>query len=381
MKKIKFSIATSWDKGLIDALSLINKGNDKAQVDEFYGSFKTGVVGSGRPSWRLPHVSHDQATGFITHAHRNGFKFNWTLNAPDFKGKEDDAEWVKKVYDLLKWLSEIGVDILTIAHPFLINIVKKDFPEFKVTLSVIAGVDTVDKAIEFEDLGVDKINLNPHTINRDFETIAQIRSAVNCKLILYANIPCLDKCPKRDDHYRLFGYMSQKDIADSGNIRDPFIVRCSLKYLREPVQLLKSPFIRPDDISIYNDIGINRFKLSDRSEKTDFLVRTAKAYLQQNYNGDLFALVFRGGSKIKAGIIAEMPEYKHLEVPIVIDNCLLSELDFKNKIKTLKGSDLEKFYNEATERAVTVTDCNALKKIEHLLNQINTKYNNQEAKQ
>ncbi len=346
-----YSLATSWDDGLVKAVFTLNQHCSSRKVTELYGSFQTSITGSGRPPHRLPAVSHKKAREHIRYANKYGLGFNYIMNTPHFRGKENDPQWGTDVKQFITDLKMMGVSSLTITSPFLITIVKKEFPSFKINLSLIAGVSTVEEARRYEDMGVDVINLDPHTINRDFDRIKNIIDAVNCEIELYANIPCLSNCRNRDKHYELVGYSSQEGYPNKVVV-DPLMAGCSLEYLNDPVQLLRSPFIRPEDVPEYKKLGVEVFKLSDRSETTTFLSTTAKAYMELSYKGNLFDLIFRKGRKFKVGIKSLHPEIVDREIPIVIDNSKLTELNFLQQIKVLKGKALDEFYEEATCQAV-----------------------------
>lgn len=362
---INFSSATSWDDKLIFQLAALNQKNSdrKVKVGEIYGSLKVSLVGSGRPSYRLPDVSWEQMAEHIKFAHQYDIKFIYVMNAPDFYEQEKDQRWMKKLLEFIEQLEKTGVDHLTITHPRLISLIKNKFPRFKIYLSLIAGVDTVEKAKEYETMGVDIIHLNPHTINRNFRMIEKIIQSINVPVVLYANIPCLDHCPWRDEHYKFFGHASQVENNSATVTTDPFVTRCSLEYLNHPVQLLKSPFIRPEDVEEYHNLGVHHFKLSDRSESTEFLVKTATAYLQGEYHGNLFDLIFRSGSKFKVGIKSRYPEIVDLPVPIMINNDQLTQLGFLRQIKQLSGQKLKNFYQLATKQCVIVGDVSKLKQL------------------
>jgi collagenase-like PrtC family protease len=63
------------------------------------------------------------------------------------------------------------------------------------------------------------------------------------------------------------------------------------------VELLKSPWIRPEDITHYEEIGYHHFKITERFKRTPLLLEHVKAYEQRRYEGnllDLFTLPRRG---------------------------------------------------------------------------------------
>ena len=195
-----------------------------------------------------------------------------------------------------------------------------------------------------------------------------IRRSVRCGFELYANIPCLDHCPRRVAHYEYSARASQQ----TGNpeiSQDPFLMRCSHAFLSEPVEFLRSPFIRPEDVSAYGEVGINILKLSDRTESTEFLLRTARAYADRKYDGNLFDLIFRSGRKIRSGLGFARPELAVREIPVVIRNRVLDELDFIDKIQRLRPAELDEFYRTAAARAVEFTEAKSIEAWRDILQQ------------
>jgi collagenase-like PrtC family protease len=409
---LQFSIATCWDDALLDGLVALQREHPRARFVEVYGAHRTNITGHGRPAYRLPEVSAEVFERHVRRARELGLRFNYVMNAPDFGGRETSVAWLGEVSRWLKYLAECGVTGVTISHPDLLQFVKREFPDFRLNVSVITGVDTVAEARRFEDIGADVINLNPFTINRDFDSLRAIRQAVDCELELYANIPCLDRCPRRDAHYRYSGRASQaaggqgeginsdgrgdfpspagageggaiapgegcRESTNSygqGEVRvrreglapgaavteDPFLMHCSHTFLSNPVEFLRSPFIRPEDVPAYRQIGMDFIKLSDRTEGTAFLLQTAKAYAAGHYDGNLFDLIFRSGRKIRAGLGWVQPGAPAQPIPVIIRNSVLTELKFIEQIKKLRGAKRAEFYTRAAARAVSVTNPQAV---------------------
>jgi len=348
----KFSIATSWDPGLLQGLAALGVEH-AVRFEEVFGSFRQGLVGSARQAYRLPAVSIEDIAGHIRDAEDVGIGYVHLLNAPEISGRIADRHWRARLAKHLEELHGIGVRSLTIANEDLLRFVLESFrAQFRIKLSLIAGVDTVDRAREVEDLGVDVITLSPFSVNRDFERLGAIRASVACELELYANIPCLHECPLWGRHYRYLG-LTTLIGRPSEPEPDPYLQYCSRVFLEDPVQLVKSPFIRPEDVEQYFAIGIDRLKLSDRAEPTAFLLRTAAAYASGRFSGNLFELVFRSGSKFRAAL-GPGSLMAHEPVPIIIDNDKLTSLDFLERIRSTRGCALESFYLEAAARAVTL---------------------------
>jgi collagenase-like PrtC family protease len=172
---LQYSIAKSWSDALLNELVSLNRAHKHTRFSEVYGAHRTSITGGGRPSYRLPQVDRDVFERHVRDARRLGLRFNYVMNAPDFGGLEKSPEWLRDVSGYLEYLASCGVSGVTIAHPVLLQFVKREFPDLRINVSLIAGVDTVAAARKFEDLGVDVINLNPFTINRDFDLLHAIR--------------------------------------------------------------------------------------------------------------------------------------------------------------------------------------------------------------
>lgn len=357
---VSYSLATSWDDRLLDGVAALNAAPAaRGRVTEVYGSHRQTIVGGGRPSYRLPEVSSGHFARHLAATQAAGLRFNYVLNAPDLGGRDADPAWVHGVIEDVGKLIGAGVHSLTIASEPLLRLARREFPGVRIHLSLIAGVDRVDEARRFEDLGVDVIILSPFTVNRDFATLRAIRAAVQCDLELYANIPCLDRCPMREPHYRLSARgsrLGERHYLDD----DPFLRTCSHDYLSDPVEFLRSPFIRPEDVGVYRELGIDVIKLSDRTESTAFLLATARAYLDERFDGNLFDLIFRAGQKFRAGLGRQRDAAAGLPLPIRIDNQALSRLDFIGQITSLHEPELSAFYRHATQTAVQLPEASVL---------------------
>jgi hypothetical protein len=157
-------------------------------------------------------------------------------------------------------------------------------------VSVIAHVNSVQRARFFEALGADSITLD-FNINRDFRLLEKIRKAVKCRLILVANDACLYQCPFRYYHYNLLAHSTQPYNPLQGFYIDYCIVRCTIEKFGNPAEIIRSRWIRPEDTHFYEDIGIDSLKLSGRRMSTRWLVNVGRAYSEKRYDGNLFDIL------------------------------------------------------------------------------------------
>jgi len=340
---ISYSIGTNFDSKLIKKIDGLNAKCFDSRVVEVYGSLPAGSVGSGRVCNSLPQISKVDIGKHIDIVHSYGLKFNYLVNAfcgdKDLSG--DFAEEVCGLYDL-------GIDSITLADNKLIELARKIFPDLDVNVSLIRGVENVEDAKRYSDMGVKSVYLNQHSVNRDGRTIERVVEAVDCDVRLYANVSCLDRCPVRKQHY---DYVSGR----ASGKRDPFLGWCIERYLENPVELLKSPFIRPENIGNYVDLGVSHFKLSDRREPTAALVNVVESYLSGKlssvFEGNLFRMLFRDGRKWTQAYGSEgMGEVGLPDV--YIDNDVLTREGFGEKVLDLRGGELKKFYEGLTGLAV-----------------------------
>lgn len=235
-------------------------------VYEAYGSLRTGAIGSARPAACLPETTVEHARRHVALAHELGMAFNYIINAPCMGNMEFDADGRRAIREYLEMVDNLGVDMVTVAIPYLIEIIKHDFPHLQVKSSEIANVNTAQRAQYFvNDLGVDALTLEI-VINRDFRVLRSIRRAVSpeIELEVVVNPACLYQCPYHDYHNTIVGHTGQESHPLQGYYMDYCMMRCIPVHLSRPAELIKARWIRPEDMVEYEAIGIDRFKISNR---------------------------------------------------------------------------------------------------------------------
>ena len=259
-------------------------------VGELFGCLPQTPVGSGRPRLVLPKVDADGARAHIEAARAKGIGFNYVLNAPCMGNMEYDKAAHGALLEHLAWIDGLGVDAVTVTIPYLLRLIKKQFPRLKVKVSVIAHVNTVAMARQLEDLGADEINLD-YMLNRDFRRLHAIRKAVSCELSLLVNDLCLYQCPYRQYHYNITGHSTQKEHPLQGAYFDFCMISCTIEKLTHPEQLIRARWIRPEDLQRYEEIGFQRFKVSGRNMSSAWITRAVRAYADRSYPGNLGELL------------------------------------------------------------------------------------------
>ena len=282
-----FSLAANYDPELDPALAAY-------PVDEVYGKFPADGVSGGRPRYLATPLSEVDLGRYINLLNRHDIAFNYLLNGACFGNREWTRPWQKRVTALLSKLGNLGVHRVTVSTPFLLELVKRRFPEFKVRVGIYAQVDTPRRARFWEELGADAITLESFSINRDFRRLAAIRQAVSCFLQLIANYVCFLNCPLQTYHQNGFAHASDDT---STLFIDYCFLRCSRLRLSDPSQFIKSAWIRPEDLAAYEAMGYTTFKLLERGIPSAELLRRVKAYSERRFSGNLAELLLSYGFK------------------------------------------------------------------------------------
>jgi len=277
---MRLLVPTNWDPALIEPLSRL-----EADID-LYGVLSTSLIGTGGSSPDNVDMAKGQAQEYIKKSHAAGLKFDYLLNAPSMSNMEWDKRTHRELLEHLDWISSIGVDSVTVTIPYLVELIKRQFPRLKIRISTIAHVHNVARARFFESLGADSINLDFH-VNRDFRTLEAIPKAVKCEIIVLANNLCLYQCPYEYYHHDGLGHASQSYNPVHGCYIDYCTIRCTLDRLTDMSENIKCRWIRPEDLHLYEEIGIEMFKISGRAMPTERILKAATAYSSRHYEGNL----------------------------------------------------------------------------------------------
>lgn len=256
------------------------------QVGSLYGSLPSDP--SLRAKRWLPQVGPEQFEAYVQRARDLGIAFIYTLNTRSQGSWEFTAQGQRWLAERLGWLSEIGVEGVVTANPYIMELVKRRFPELQVHVSTLADVDDVDKARFFEDLGADAIYLPEYT-NRHFRFLRKVALRVRCRLVVTLNLGCVPRCPIRGYHTSCISQSAHS--LDDGHFVDYSMMKCTLLKLLDPAQLIKGPWVRPEDLGLYEELGIHEFKVAGREQGAEWILRAVRAYAFRRYDGYLNDLV------------------------------------------------------------------------------------------
>ncbi len=306
------TVPTTFTASFLEGLAAMREAPavPEHRVVELYGSFPSSVAGSGRPSKYLPELDAPGLARHVAAARRLGIRFRYLLNAPCLGNSEYTPEGRAAIRELLATVRDAGVEAVTVAIPLLVEWIREDFPEFDIKASTLAYATTVRQVQALARLGCRSVCLDIDA-NRDFELLRTMVAHGGAKVELIANPACLLSCAYRFYHNQCAGHGSQDSVAteaqlarsegeapqpdeghSGGTPYGPYcLLRCHLDKLRDPVELLKTPWIRPEDLRIYQELGIASAKLAGRGLAEEKLLSLIGAYVAGRHEGNLAELI------------------------------------------------------------------------------------------
>lgn len=296
----EFKLGTNFDMDVLESIINLNGISQNGKVTEMYGSDRAHSKLAARPGFRLPDVSKEHIEEYVKHAKEAGINFNYTANSIIPMGsKAEIVNHLSFIVDFVGWLESIGVYRITVANPMMLEIIRNiAHSDIEIEASTIMHIDTITQIkYLYEKYGVRKIcaNLNK---TRDFEWLEKAAEYCNKNgiiLELMANEFCgvggdnyATHCVYRDSCY--ICHATNESLEDTMTLNEYPMKFCTNSRNQNPANWLRLRFIRPEDIKVYNEIGINHFKITGRTGTTAYIVRTISAYLNQNYVGNLLNL-------------------------------------------------------------------------------------------
>ncbi len=299
MKKLK--VPTDFTEELLLSYARLNdtyKSNG-AVIDEIFGSHYNGVLGSGRPSNTIPSPSDEQLKEHIACAHSLGIRFDYLLNAFCIGDIDMEPGFLNRLGKLLDFLADAGVDIITVANPFVLEFINQHY-DFELATSLYTWARTSEQMEDLERMGANSITIC-QDIQRDISLIRELRAASRLELIVIVNPICKLNCPWRFYH----GAVNAHVIDPGTPWTAPmfyFWQLCFQQRFSDLAEVIKTPWIRPEDIDTYAALGIDVFKIQGRRFKSETLVQLAETYLSGSFEGDLFQLIFAPEEMVDVGL-------------------------------------------------------------------------------
>lgn len=323
-----FSLATNFEDDLIDKIK--NKN-----VYEVYGRLVNDPLCGGRQSNTFSKLTKEKFETHVKKIRDAGINFNYLLNGACLGNRESSSYWQEEVISFIKYLESVGVNSLTITNPLLLELVKKNFPQFICRISTFACINNLEKAKSWQNLGADIICVDFTTINRDFNMLKLMAKELKCKIELLCTNSCLKDCIYIQTHTNCNAHASTATDSTKSNSIDWCLLNCQKTLIENPLEYIRSPWIRPEDLCFYEQIGIEHYKLTERDFPTKELIKRLDAYNNGSYNGNLLDLIQGHGWMNKKTI----PETKITKLTQF--NNIYEVID---EIKKIRGLERERKY-------------------------------------
>lgn len=344
-------VPTNWDPALIPEF-------ERFRVDEVYGKFSYDLTGGGRAAYITKPISRKRCAEYIQEIRKRGIRFNYLLNSMCLDNQEQSRSWRKKMFLFLEWLGNRGVDSVTVTIPYLLDVIKRHFPHFKVGIGTGAQVDSAARAKYWEGLGADAITLSEITVNRNFRILRSIRAAVRCKLQLIANNGCLQGCPFAFYHAVCNAHASQSSRKNALFI-DYCRLQCRHEVYSDVSNFLKLNWIRPEDIGFYGRLGVDSIKLVDRVMPTAYLRTVLSAYSRQSYEGNLLDILtgMLGTSRYRLGELFSKARFFFHPFQVNVFSFFFAFSKLKNCAVYVDNKGLDGFIENISRINCGDTDC------------------------
>lgn len=285
---MEYMVACNWESDLLDKI-------DYPGVKTLFGGLPSALVSSGRPSFMINNLNHEEVKEYIRRVHAKGWTFDYNINSTCMSNMEFTPEGHKNLLKYIEDILELGVDSLTVSMPTVMGLINKHFPGTRMKVSTYQKVDSVAMAQRFEELGADVIMLSEH-INRDFKLLSAIRKNVKAKVALIANVGCVYGCQNMHSHANSGSHIGTR--GEKLSVFSEFYqANCLLTKMKNPVEFVKTRWIRPEDVKVYEDIGIDMLKILERSSTSDTLGERVEAYSKRSYDGNIIDLLGQMSNK------------------------------------------------------------------------------------
>jgi len=299
---VTYSVATNFDDKLPQRLAGLD-------VHELFGACDQTPLGHGRPRAVTPPVTWRQLARHVDHCRDSGIGFNLLLNPVCLEGREQSTHLERRLRRTLARAVDMGVTGVTVAHPWLVELARETALQIRV--SVFVGIATVEAAAYWESVGAHVLALDTHILSRDLPRIRKIAaSCQHAEIELPVNIGCLLRCPLARTHAARLSHSSRRGAQPV----DACVQWCRELKRTNPQHLIRADFIRPEDLDLYQRLGVHLFKVVDRSCSTDALVERVRSYRNGRWDGNLLELLGPKGSPPRRRRLPIIDALRHLGV-------------------------------------------------------------------
>ncbi len=287
---MKYSVATNWDNQLVNHIKKLNKEN-KDKIFQIFGALAFSIFGSARSVPRVKDIPVKKVEKNIKAIKKAGLNFNYLVNSsvfPNLRKKEN----YDGAIEYFQWIEKLKPHIVTIANEKTLDFVYRNFPKLNVNISIVMAIKDPKKAERLfkKYKNIKGITLH-QSVNRDLEKLKKhikIAHKYRIKVELLANEICLYKCPRMKEHYAYLGRVSQLGF----DTHTEFEIWCDKIRGKNPIEFLNACWIRPEDVDLYEKLGVDILKIAGRGETTEYLKKVTKFYMERKSPKNIMELFY-----------------------------------------------------------------------------------------
>lgn len=292
---MNYSMATNWDDRLIPELKKLNFLY-KDKIIELFNSLPFATAVS------ISKINKTKVEKKIKLIKKAGFRFNYLINSTTFPYLyiKDKRKSYEKTKEYISWITKQKVDIVTVSDKKLLSFIYKYFPGLKVNLSIVLALKNVKEInlLRKKYPNIERVTLH-QAIDRDKNKL--IKHIANAhkkeglkpvKIELLANEICLYNCPLMKKHYAYSSKISQPGGFKMEKSIDKFDIWCGKIRAKDPLKFLNACWIRPEDVEIYENLGVDILKIAGKTCPTDYLIKTASSYMKRGHEGNVMDLFY-----------------------------------------------------------------------------------------
>lgn len=265
-----------------------------SKINEVYFSWTRAV--SGRPVLDRDLNSQYILEEELQTLRSSGIKLDLLFNANCYGARAVSKSLEYEIKSTIEHLGciECFPEIVTTTSPMIAQTIKKYFPKIEVRASVNMRISTIQAMNYVADI-FDSFYLQ-RDLQRNLDYVKKIHDwcDVNDKnLCLLVNSGCLRFCPGQTFHDNLIAHSADAENVDNISDWNPHVCWKLYSDPKNYVEILKSTWIRPEDLSQYEGI-VDTVKLATRQHSHPRMV--IGAYTDGYFSGNLLDLFEPGFS-------------------------------------------------------------------------------------
>ena len=216
-----------------------------------------------------------------------------------------DENHVQAIITKLKTFYQAGcLDGIVFVDHYLLQALSDRDPSLSAQLEAVPGanclLDSLPRIFQHLELIAQTAFKLPgklvldRTLNRNLSSLREIRNQCSLfwpqmRLGLLANEGCLPHCPYKLTHDAAIS-LGRWDPAQEKTYVLNTSLGCARTFIRDPALILRSPFIRPEDVAAYSPY-VQDIKLGGRTRGPQVMRKILTMYIQGSYTGNLLELM------------------------------------------------------------------------------------------